>query len=118
MASTSSYTVDDREWNDDDRALSFVRYSDNTRKDDEYVPIWRILKEMYEEDKEAMYINSNTYIETPTRNESYEDLTYLDNDSSYWKSDDEASECEDDVSESQENEDVLENMVYKKFCYY
>lgn len=117
MASTS-HTINDRDWNDDDRALTFVRYSDALPKTETYVPIWQILKEMYEEDKEAMYTDSNSYNESSPRNESYEDLTYLDNDSVYWKSDDEASECEDDVSESQENEDVLENMVYKKFCYY
>jgi hypothetical protein len=112
--------MNDRDWNDDDRALTFVRYSDALpNKEEEVVPIWRILKEMYDEDKEAMYTQTNTCFDVvPHRNESYEDLTYVDTDSTYWKSDDEVSECEDDASECQENEDVLENMVYKKFCYY
>lgn len=41
-------------WNDDDRKNDYISYYD--RKEEEYVPIYKILKEMYDEDKANLYI--------------------------------------------------------------
>ena len=41
-------------WNDDDRKNDYISYYD--RKEDEYVPVYKILKEMYDEDKANLYI--------------------------------------------------------------
>jgi hypothetical protein len=41
-------------WNDDDRKNDYISYYH--RKDEEYVPVYKILKEMYDEDKANLYI--------------------------------------------------------------
>lgn len=42
------------QWNDDDRKNDYISYYD--RKEEEYVPVYKILKEMYDEDKANLYI--------------------------------------------------------------
>lgn len=41
-------------WNDDDRKNDYISYHDT--KEEEYVPVYKILKEMYDEDKAKLYI--------------------------------------------------------------
>lgn len=41
------------QWNDDDRKNDYISYYDN--KEEEYVPVYKILKEMYDEDKAKLY---------------------------------------------------------------
>jgi hypothetical protein len=43
-----------RYWNDDDRKNDYITYYDN--KEEEHIPVYKILKEMYDEDKENLYI--------------------------------------------------------------
>jgi hypothetical protein len=43
-----------RYWNDDDRKNDYITYYDN--KEEEHVPVYKILKEMYDEDKANLYI--------------------------------------------------------------
>ncbi len=40
-------------WNDDDRKNDYINYHE---KEEEYVPVFKILKEMYDEDKANLYI--------------------------------------------------------------
>lgn len=42
------------QWNDDDRKNDYISYYN--RKEEEYVPVYKILKEMYDEDKANLYI--------------------------------------------------------------
>lgn len=48
----ASYTY--RHWNDDERKNDYIPYYDN--KEPEHVPVYKYLKEMYDEDKANLYI--------------------------------------------------------------
>lgn len=111
-------------WNDDDRDTSDMpiypsRKNDIADEEDEYIPIYKILKELYEEEQEALYIHDRTdiYNYYKPNNNSY----YYDESDDYYSSNDCDDNYDDDESETiSENSDdeFFENMVYNKFCYY
>jgi hypothetical protein len=49
-------------WDDDERSTLMAPRSSTPRRmsfsNEQYTPVWRILKEMYDEEKEAMYCDS------------------------------------------------------------
>lgn len=45
-------------WNDDERKMDYISYYDDY-KTEEYIPVYKILKEMYDEDKANLYIYSS-----------------------------------------------------------
>jgi hypothetical protein len=120
MAATS---FDEREWIDDDRDVRYTMFRDtsNTKsQEDEFIPISKILKELYEEEKERLY-----YCSTPgsvsERSTAYDDSynEYYGYEEEY--SDDASESSYEDESDDFEEDslhDAVDNMVYKKFCYY
>lgn len=53
IAIMQSYSYVSREWNDDDRGRDYISY--NYTDSGLYVPVFTILKEMYDEDKAKLY---------------------------------------------------------------
>lgn len=51
MTTVRSYVP--REWNDDDRVNDYISY--HYEDSEQHVPVFKILKEMYDEDKAALY---------------------------------------------------------------
>lgn len=98
-------------WNDDERSLDLkmmptydVTY-DNF--EEEYIPIYRILKEMYDEEKEKLYVDSNNLYYPYNYNYNSNDDNWL-LDSYQWDRyswSDTYSCCEDIDENDQESED-------------
>jgi hypothetical protein len=115
-------------WNDDDRDTSYMpiypsRKNDIIDEEDEYIPIHKILKELYDEEKEALYVYNRTDIYNYYKPNNY--IYYYDESDDYYYSSDDCDDnydnYDDDESETiSENSDdeFFENMVYNKFCYY
>jgi hypothetical protein len=122
-------------WDDDERAPHKMPknegYSD---RDEEVVPIWKILKEYYDEEKESMYMRdhspSRSYNMYNTYN--YDRPVSEDELSEHYVSDDEYSEeaiheeenvvLDEDIPEDipermKEIGDIIEKEIYKKFSY-
>ena len=110
-------------WNDDDRDVSYVTYKcSKPVEEDEYIPVYRIIKEMYDEDKEAMYCTDDSH--------SYSSYQCFRNYDDEWMSEDDRSDVSDaddyeDDDSSVGNEsttvpqnEIFEDYVYKRFCYY
>lgn len=119
-------------WDDDERGPHRMPYNeDNSEKEEEYVPIWKILKEYYDEEKERLYIHPPS----PPRLGAYNPANYrysnygeYDSESEYEPSDDYEdydSGCDerDECKENTPNEiasdigDIIEKEIYKKFSY-
>jgi hypothetical protein len=54
MSSTNVVSYSRREWNDDDRVNDYISY--HYDQSEVYVPVYKILKEMYDEEKANLYI--------------------------------------------------------------
>jgi len=121
----------ERYWNDDERDTSdLYDIYKNKKKEavkmeyDEYIPIYKIIKEFYDEEKEAPYLCTNFHDKKITHSEysmsSSFDFDYDDIDDNY----EEELQCEDDYSNGEyssnfsEDDEIYENNIYKKFCYY
>jgi hypothetical protein len=95
-------------WTDDERSTSFMSTYNNMKNNNcDYVPVWKVIKEMYDEDKQALYC----FVDNKDYNSSL-DLHYCDyySDVSTDYSDEEgyASDIEDDT-ESQTDSAVTSN---------
>ena len=117
-------------WNDDERDPMFRSVHANNKNKDvyndcSYVPIWKVIKEMYDEDKEAMYcvnrkdpLNVNVTLDADT----YYDVDYVsENDTSSIMESDSEDYCDIDseIIDSDDNDEdsVLEAEIYKKYYY-
>lgn len=107
------------EWNDDDRDISSFKFlSISSGPEEEYIPIHKILKELYDEERDALYCHTpDVYF-----NYSEENIAsnYNDNISSYDDilSEEDGSDTYDYESSENEEEYTIDDMVYKKFWYY
>lgn len=118
------------EWNDDERKGGFsCCYS--TNKVEEYIPITKIMKEFYQEEKNRLYASStesdvsseysyNSYWDN-VENDMYSTNTLEYYDDAY--EDNQIGSCseyegdEDKDDETSDLEKIIENQVYKKFSY-
>lgn len=109
------------EWDDDERAPPRAipnRIGRYQKADDEHIPINKILKEMYDEDKDVMQcITPST--SSQDLNDNASNMEEVEDD--YYQCD--PSECYDEgsvdyKSDEEQDPDVLDSIVYKKFYYY
>lgn len=125
MSTVKSYVP--RNWNDDDRYNDYISYHYNNEP--EYVPVYKVLKEMYDEDKaklyqydleeEYLYKYGELLYEEVYVNGFYEEL-YCDNYDIYSEtsgvvSDEEvfeASEIDDDRQDKNPNEHYEEAKIF------
>ena len=117
-------------WNDDERDTSDIYniYKRNGKEfkdeEDEYIPIYKILKELYDEEKEALYNNSDYesgYYLKYDNNEYFND--YSDNDEEYdvYSDDyyiDEELNGSSAKHELESNNEIYDKLIYDKFYYY
>lgn len=114
-------------WDDDERGPHKMPYNENCKreKEEEYVPIWKILKEYYDEEKEKLYVTSSS----PPRLGAF-NATCYDEDDEYeyeceyeceYEPSDEYYEEEEEIpkekSQVEEIGDIIEKEIYKKFSY-
>ena len=104
-------------WNDDERDISDMPIYHKSEYVDEFIHIHKILKELYEEENDIMYIN----LDPSDPCEDFEE-EYYDYDDEYY-SDDEYEINSIDSEEDYESRiedigDYFENLVYNKFYYY
>jgi hypothetical protein len=117
-------------WEDDDRAINTTSYSStsNIKCVSDYKPVYKIMKELYDEEKESRLINvkfNSNKKETLTKLYTYliskqpepvrEPVTPVENEEC------EIEECDESCEEQQESDivnSVLENKMNNKFCYY
>ena len=115
MASTSQTTALSMAYDDDDRSLKGPVYTSMPLvKEEEYVPIWKILKEMYDEDKEALYCQSTNQWQN-----SWDGLSLDGYDSDTVESvheDDDSYSCSGGSTDFSDNE-AEENRIYKNVYY-
>lgn len=104
-------------WNDDDRDTSEI-LSRLNKKNEKFISINKILKDMYNENdknkNETIYLNNNIY-------EIQDDNLLLCNDYyveniEYNSSDDENTNSNSE--EEEYNDEVLDNLIYNKVYYY
>lgn len=102
-------------WNDDDRDTSEI-LSRLNKKNEKFISINKILKEMYNENEndknksETIYVNNNIY-------EIQDDNLLLCND--YVENIEYNSSDDENTSEEEEyNDEVLDNLIYNKVYYY
>ena len=105
-------------WEDDDRATNIVNYSStsNMKCNSDYKPVYKIMKELYDEEKEAKVINVRNKKETflPVKEVVTPVVEEEVNESSSQESpSNDELEVESDIVNS-----VLENKINNKFCYY
>jgi hypothetical protein len=113
----ASYTTT---WNDDDRDISDMPiYTRKTYKidKDKFIPIRNILKELYDEEKEALYINCDSSNNYSVKNNYAVKNNYNEYDQ-YYSDNDYDSSDEDESNIEINDTDFFENLVYNKFCYY
>jgi len=115
-------------WDDDERGPHKMPYNDNCKreKEEEYVPIWKILKEYYDEEKEKLYVTSSSPPRLGAFNATcyHEDEEYeceYEYEPSDEYSDYEEEEGEEEIpketSQVEEIGDIIEKEIYKKFSY-
>lgn len=120
-------------WNDDERDTSDLSYNRNRYyiEEDIYIPIHKILKEMYEEEENNKF-NSNyigysfdeeyDYYFDEERDEEREREREGEGEGGGGR--EEGEENNEDFNESNQiiikeyNEEVLDNIIYNKLCYY
>lgn len=104
-------------WDDDERSLKMISYR-SIKVEEQFVPITKILKEMYEEDMELLYCNNNSdysFRSFPSYSNLSDDEDYSDGDN--------ASEYSDDLDADERNNNTKEqnasvnDFMYNKFCY-
>lgn len=118
----------ERYWNDDERDTSdlYDIYKNKKREAvkmeyDEYIPIYKIIKEFYDEEKEALYLCTNHDKKIPYQEYSMSSSFDYDD---YDDNSDEEHQYEDEYSNGEyssdfsEDDEIYENNIYKKFCYY
>lgn len=121
-------------WNDDERNTTMKTcYSNVTHVMNEYIPVWTILKQMYDEDKENLYCNTNedtddfwTNEEYSNSNSNYDYESNSDYDYDYdceQSSDSSMSDIDDydydsDSIVSEQSNDLNDMMVYNNKYYY
>lgn len=111
-------------WNDDDRDTTYIGCTRKTYDDEEeYVPVFKILKEMYDEDKEAMYCHEHSQPKSPLYYYPNNYYGFEDDVQSSESGDDCGSESSDideydDVNSNSDQNDVIDDYVYKRFCYF
>lgn len=120
-------------WDDDERGPHKMPYTDDYEKEEEHVPIWKILKEYYDEEKEKLYLHPSSpprlgaYNPTNYGYSNYEDEYepsedydegYTDDDEDSPKEMGETPSIVDEIPfEMKEIGDIIEKEIYKKFSY-
>jgi hypothetical protein len=111
-------------WNDDERNIKNFKYYKSSYYSidiiDNYIPITKYIKDMYDEDKEKLYINipkedviNNTYIDNYVINNEY-----ISDTESYIESEVESIKSTQDLSSSDyEFDDSDDLMIYKNIYY-
>lgn len=108
-------------WNDDERdTKDYLQYYDDRVQSRqiwcEHVPVFKIMKELYDEEKNALYRSDS--MSSQTDSEIYDVNSYLwSNDREEYCYSDEASVSEDDTVTLPQNEDVIEVSTQNKFMY-
>ncbi len=106
----------DYSWDDDERSLKMVNFNYNiVHVEPKFIPITQILKEMYEEDRELLYCDSDRSYRTYESYDSFEDYT----DSEYDETDenDYNSDVPSDSDEDKSQNENIANFMYNKFAY-
>lgn len=112
-------------WSDDERSTTYRTIKTDQNSTTNYVPVWKVLKQMYDEDKEALYCFSNNknrdqYKEKDTESvASWEDYYYSSEDhdilsDDYYSGDDETytSDADDSSSSTDESVDCNNKFIY------
>ncbi len=120
------------EWNDDERDVSYVLRRDQVPESYKIKPITKIMKELYDEQNAKLFCNSPEY-KYAYEFDGFEDDYYCstinrvsplssscsiskdgdDDDTTSISSTSEELEMPNNV----EDNDIIDNMIYKKFCY-
>lgn len=112
-------------WNDDDRTASFRSYNVNLKDTCDYVPVWKVIKEMYDEDKQALYCYTSTPSSSNYDSDNehcyYEDYTdYASQSDSYIyssnESDDNEETCDSQSDAGSTSNDSIDELA-NKFIY-
>ena len=111
-------------WNDDERDTSdiyniYKRNSKEFKDEDEYIPIYKILKELYDEEKEALYHNSDyesEYYLKYDNNEYFND--YSENDEKEYDVYSDDYYIDEDLNDIESNNEIYDKLIYDKFYYY
>lgn len=117
-------------WNDDDRDTSDIYsiYKNKNNKelvdlnDDEYIPAYKIVKQLYDNEKEELYnLYNNSEYEVDLKSDEhftdYSDYDDIDDDTYS----DDYYICEDfnDKNKTESyNNDIYDKLIYDKFYYY
>lgn len=111
------YIPYDNNWNDDDRSIKMINYyiNNNNIVEEQFIPITKILKEFYDEEKELMYCDSEYSLKTvQSFSNISDDEDYYNEDATYYSS---SYESENDNSDNDQNEHITELVNINKFGY-
>lgn len=99
-------------WNDDERAIDFLKLSDCPLKENAFIPINKILKEFIDEEKDHYLINNDN---SQDNYDYYNDYSYYYD---YEESDCGSSEnVEDDDNHDKDMNEEIHAKIYDKYVY-
>ncbi len=105
----------DNNWDDDERSIRMVNYKIVNKNEDTFIPINKILKELYEEDRELQYCRDDEYYSMKSYS-FYSDIeSEYEEESDYSVYDSDLEQCGVDSNDEKETScDFIDN---NKFCY-
>ncbi len=104
----------DNNWDDDERSIRMVNYKIVTKTEETFIPINKILKELYEEDRELLYCRDDEYYSMKSYS-FYSDIESESEESDYSVYESDIEQCSVDSNDEKEtSSDFIDN---NKFCY-